>query len=147
MNNKFKIGDRVKCIKGYQHNSDIVGQYGRIMQCDENDNIGVCFDKKIRSGHSLGGNCPDGHGWSVPASYIQSSRHKATSYRITKRTHLVVFGPAYKPTLWLVKRDSYHTVSNHKYRLLRQQVPVLITDADNMTEDYVDDNSKILYER
>ena len=61
---KFKIGDRVKCIKPFGSNEQLVGKIGTIKIFD-NVHIGVQFDEKFYEGHNLNGrvDCPIGHGW------------------------------------------------------------------------------------
>ena len=63
---KFKIGDRVKAVKEYDGNKNIVGKIGTVIALYDygTGNIGVEFDDKIAFGvHTCGGKGKDGHCW------------------------------------------------------------------------------------
>ena len=63
---KFKIGDRVKAVKEYDGNKNIVGKIGTVIALHGYgaDNIGVEFDDKIGfDGHTCGGKGKYGHCW------------------------------------------------------------------------------------
>ena len=63
---KFKIGDRVKAIKEYDGNENIVGKIGTVIIMFDHvrDQIGVEFDDTIGfGGHSCGGRGKDEHCW------------------------------------------------------------------------------------
>lgn len=48
---KFKVGDKVKCIKEYDNNKDIVGKVGTIRAIHSSCYL-VEFDNEIEKGHS-----------------------------------------------------------------------------------------------
>ena len=63
---KFKIGDRVKAVKEYDGNKNIVGKIGTVIALHGYgaDFIGVEFDDEIDfGGHSCDGKGKDGHCW------------------------------------------------------------------------------------
>ena len=57
---KFKVGDRVKCIKPFDGAEECVGLYGTIICFDDSYDCGVEFDKNIY-GHSCNGKGKGGH--------------------------------------------------------------------------------------
>ena len=59
---KFKVGDRVKCIKEYEDNKDIVGKVGTIREIFSST-CTVEFDNKIEKGHSGFGAGKKEHCW------------------------------------------------------------------------------------
>jgi hypothetical protein len=65
---KFKKGNRIKCIKGYE--SDIIlNKIGTVL-CDPiSEYIKVGFDEFI-NGHTCGGLCDYGYGWNMPKDYV-----------------------------------------------------------------------------
>lgn len=66
MKNKFKVGDRVRCLYGVDGNTTIVGKTGTIRVIDNHSfqPIGVEFDSDIR-GHSLDNEIASRRGWWV----------------------------------------------------------------------------------
>lgn len=60
---EFKVGDRVKCIEA-NWGSLKVGDLGTIVYYEDENNIGVEFDKP-NGGHDAGGTGKDGHCWYV----------------------------------------------------------------------------------
>lgn len=63
---KFKIGDRVKAVKEYDGNKNIVGKIGTIITLNGygTAHVGVEFDDNIGfRGHNCGGNGKNGHCW------------------------------------------------------------------------------------
>lgn len=69
---KFKIGDRVECIKVHDYGPN-VGEKGEIKKIPSSGmfNPGVRFDNSFDSGHSLEGDCKDGHGWFLPEDNLK----------------------------------------------------------------------------
>lgn len=59
---KFKVGDRVKCIKKYDGNTDIIGKVGTIQTISSSRYV-VEFDDEIKHGHNGFGNGKDRHCW------------------------------------------------------------------------------------
>lgn len=76
MENSFKVGDRVRCIK------DVVGfssggKLGTICNIDHL-RLGVAFDEEV-SGHTCNGICADGHGlWCFASELIPAVFKKAS---------------------------------------------------------------------
>lgn len=63
---KFKIGDRVKAVKEYEGNKNIVGKIGTVIALNgyDTDRVGVEFDDTIGfGGHTCGGKGKDNHCW------------------------------------------------------------------------------------
>lgn len=64
---RLQIGDRVAA------NADmgavINGDTGTVVDLD-NSLIGVCWDRKLRGGHTCSDTCKDGHGWYVPQNIL-----------------------------------------------------------------------------
>ena len=68
---KFKIGDRVRAVKEYERNPNIVGKIGTVITMCDCD-IGVEFDDEIGfCGHTCGGKGKDGHCWWCPDYIIE----------------------------------------------------------------------------
>ena len=61
---KFKVGDRVKVVRGDSFDSCVLGKVGTIKGCMGENSIAVVFDDNV-DGHDLGGICKFGHGWLV----------------------------------------------------------------------------------
>ncbi|MGN0613574.1 MAG: hypothetical protein ACI4JB_06690 [Porcipelethomonas sp.] len=60
---KFKVGDRVKCVRIVDDNKRVVGKIGTIVSIDIDDNrYAVVFDENV-GGHSFEGLCEHYHGW------------------------------------------------------------------------------------
>lgn len=78
MENSFKVGDRVRCIKDVE-NYPSGGKLGTICDVD-GSYIGVAFDEEI-SGHTCGGICVDGHGLWCSASELIPAVFKKASER------------------------------------------------------------------
>lgn len=70
---KFKVGDRVRCIKAHDGNNRIVGQKGTVRSVASSiDIVGVEFDNYV-DGHRLltPSLCKPGHGWNVAAEKLE----------------------------------------------------------------------------
>jgi len=65
---KFKIGDRVRAIIGYDGNRHIIGKLGTVVRISPYM-IGVKFDKYVE-GHDLCGTVDNGYGWWCPPSVL-----------------------------------------------------------------------------
>ena len=83
MENSFKVGDRVRCIKdvdGFLSG----GKLGTICNIDHL-HLGVAFDEAVSVlgflGHSCNGLCADGHGLWCPASELVPAVFKKASER------------------------------------------------------------------
>lgn len=59
---EFKVGDRVKMVRGECFGSRVVGKVGTIKKCMGKNCIAVAFDENV-NGHDLGGICKFGYGW------------------------------------------------------------------------------------
>lgn len=70
MDNKFKVGDRVRGINAHDGNEKIVGELGTIIYIFSNGDVSVKFDKGI-NGHSCNGKCEHGHGWDCPPDALE----------------------------------------------------------------------------
>ena len=70
---KFKVGDRVKCIRN-TWSIPILNEYGTVCNIIEDFFgsyvVGINFDKYI-DGHSCSGHCKDGYGWNLEPSEIK----------------------------------------------------------------------------
>ena len=66
---KYKAGDRVECILGYQ-GGVFPGERGTVLWTS-GDNVGVRWDEYRSKRHSCGELCEMGHGWNVPAGHIK----------------------------------------------------------------------------
>lgn len=76
MENSFKVGDRVRCIKDVE-NYPSGGKLGTIYNVCSSY-IGVAFDEEI-SGHTCNGICADGHGlWCFASELIPAVFKKAS---------------------------------------------------------------------
>lgn len=78
MENSFKVGDRVRCIKDVE-NYPSGGKLGTICNVCSSY-IGVAFDEEI-SGHTCGGTCIDGYGLYCYASELIPAVFKKASER------------------------------------------------------------------
>lgn len=65
---KFKVGDRVKCIKNIW-SRPILNEYSTVCRIVE-DSAGIEFDKYI-DGHSCHGHCKEGYGWNLHFDEIE----------------------------------------------------------------------------
>lgn len=76
MENSFKVGDRVRCIKDVD-NYPSEGKLGTI--CNVSSSlIGVVFDEEIL-GHTCNGTCIDGYGlWCLASELIPAVFKKAS---------------------------------------------------------------------
>ena len=74
---KFEIGDTVRCI-GHTDGGEIhINEIGTVMVSDgEYMQVGVMWDKRSSIRHSLGGKCPNYHGWFVPTTSIELINHQ-----------------------------------------------------------------------
>lgn len=52
MERNFKVGDRVRCIKEFEENRDIIGKIGTVIGIVYSKLITVEFDEQIKDGHS-----------------------------------------------------------------------------------------------
>ena len=70
--NKFKIGDRVRVVKGVGDADYLLGETGTIKSLAgvDDDNYAVEFDKQIPWGHTCQGACSDHHGRWVPKTAL-----------------------------------------------------------------------------
>lgn len=76
MENSFKVGDRVRCIKDVDGFSS-GGKLGTICNIDHL-RLGVAFDEEV-SGHTCNGICADGHGlWCFASELIPAVFKKAS---------------------------------------------------------------------
>ena len=67
---RFKVGDRVRVVReGFGHRAK-AGMTGVIVINTER-NFGVRFDNAFTGGHSLYGECEDGHGQWLPGYCIE----------------------------------------------------------------------------
>lgn len=65
----FIIGDRVRCIKKYYNVQ--VGETGTYVKYDDEcPEYGIWWDEGSEERHDLGGECPNYHGWYMPAECI-----------------------------------------------------------------------------
>ena len=84
MENSFKVGDRVRCIKniyGY-----LSGEKLGTVCSIQNLRVGVAFDEEVHclrgwSGHTCNGLCADGHGLWCSAEELIPAVFKKTSER------------------------------------------------------------------
>lgn len=67
----FKIGDRVRCIKEFEGNDNIVDKEGvvKVLKPTQSGCIGVEFDEEI-DGHDLQGYAKDRRGWWLPPDHL-----------------------------------------------------------------------------
>lgn len=70
MTNKFKLGDTVKCTCAYSGNEYIKDQIGTVCHIYSKYEYGIDFGKDV-DGHTCVGACIDGHGWAIPAKYLE----------------------------------------------------------------------------
>lgn len=67
---KFKIGDRVKCIREHDDNNNIVNKEGTVVGNDDYESrVAVEFDKNIY-GHDCAKRAKYNHGWNIPSSKL-----------------------------------------------------------------------------
>ena len=78
MENSFKVGDRVRCIKDVE-NYPSEGKLGTICSVI-GSYVGVAFDEEI-SGHTCSGTCIDGYGLYCFASELIPAVFKKASER------------------------------------------------------------------
>lgn len=67
---KFKVGDRVKCIRSVGTNNKIVNKYGTVRDVHSDGWCAVEFDVNI-NGHECGGTIKSGRGWYCPADKLE----------------------------------------------------------------------------
>lgn len=58
---KFKVGDRVRCIKGFD-GVNLAGKTGTVVELCGDDRVGVDFDDAFFMGHECAGTARNGHG-------------------------------------------------------------------------------------
>jgi hypothetical protein len=75
MDRKFEKGDRVKCIKAYDGNTDMVGHFGTVLRVNA-ETLSVDFDESINGHEDYG--AKRGCGWnfwatgsSTPGKYLE----------------------------------------------------------------------------
>lgn len=68
--NKFKVGDRVKCIYDYGEGAT-VGDTGTVVGGDGSWAVYVKWDESRPCRHDCGGMCEDHHGWNVPEGNVE----------------------------------------------------------------------------
>lgn len=68
--NKFKVGDRVKCICDYGEGAT-VGDTGTVVGGDGSWAVYVKWDESRECRHDCGGRCENHHGWNVPEGNIK----------------------------------------------------------------------------
>lgn len=82
---KFKVGDRVKCIKEYDDNKDIVGKVGTIREISLPSYI-VEFDNEIEKGHNGFGVGKKGYCWNFNINkapqYLEPYKDPAKSEKL-----------------------------------------------------------------
>lgn len=61
----FEIGDRVRCVDGYQKNDAIIDEVGTVICRIDRNTVGVQFDVKFARGHDCNGHAANHHGWYV----------------------------------------------------------------------------------
>ena len=66
---KYKAGDRVECILGYQ-GGVFPGERGTVLWTS-GDGVGVRWDEYRSKRHSCGELCEMGHGWWVPYRFLE----------------------------------------------------------------------------
>lgn len=66
---EFFVGDRVR-LKTTLRSTLLMGDLGTVVDILSQDNIGVSFDT-FESGHNCREHCENGHGYYVPAGYIE----------------------------------------------------------------------------
>ncbi len=89
MANKFKLGDTVKCTCAYSGNENIKDQIGTVCHIYSESEYGVDFGKDVE-GHTCVGKCIDGHGWAIPARYLEYVTLKNTKVIIYAMENTVV---------------------------------------------------------
>lgn len=70
MANKFKLGDTVKCTCAYSGNEHVKDQIGTVCHIYSEREYGIDFGKYV-DGHTCVGKCIEGHGWAIPAKYLE----------------------------------------------------------------------------
>lgn len=66
---KFKVGDRVKCIRNTWSTVPILNECGTVCEIRTCD-VGINFDKDV-NGHRCSGHCENGHGWYLLPNEIE----------------------------------------------------------------------------
>lgn len=89
MANKFKLGDRVKCTCAYSGNECVKDQIGTVCHIYSESEYGIDFGKDVE-GHTCVGKCIDGHGWAIPARYLEGVSFKNTKVIIYVMENTVV---------------------------------------------------------
>ena len=79
---KFKVGDTVKCTCAYNGNEWIKDQIGTVCHIYSESEYGIDFGKDVE-GHTCVGKCIDGHGWAIPARYLEGV--------VTKNTKVIIY--------------------------------------------------------
>lgn len=68
-NMKYKKGDRVECVIGYQ-GGVFPGETGAVLWAS-GDSVGVRWDNYRPKRHSCSNLCETGHGWNVPTDHLK----------------------------------------------------------------------------
>lgn len=89
MANKFKLGDTVKCTCAYSGNEDVKDQIGTVCHIYSESEYGIDFGKDV-DGHTCVGKCIDGHGWAIPAKYLERAIPKKVKVLIYHMENTVV---------------------------------------------------------
>ena len=68
--NKFKIGDRVRCVEWYGDGA-VPGDTGVVIGDDNFDIVFVKWDDYRGCRHNCCGKCEEHYGWNVPYSHLE----------------------------------------------------------------------------
>lgn len=89
---KFKVGDRVKCIKVPDNNKEVVGKYGTVKAVDKEHHILpilVEFDEAHRKGHPghvMGeAKCKPDHGWWCDLEDLELAKDEPFPFKVGDR--------------------------------------------------------------
>lgn len=89
MANKFKLGDTVKCTCAYSGNEWIKDQIGTVCHIYSESEYGIDFDKDV-GGHTCNDTCIEGHGWAIPAKYLERAIPKEAKILIYHMKNTVI---------------------------------------------------------
>ena len=82
---KFEIGDKVKCIKLFEFNEDIIGLTGIVRAINGNRVYGVEYSREIERGHTCDYNCAPTRGWwTVEECLILTEKKEIKKFGIVK---------------------------------------------------------------
>lgn len=72
---KFKVGDRVKCVRVPDGNKEVVGKYGTVKKVGDGNYLPILvdFDERLKRGHGGLSNakCKPDHGWWCPVYALE----------------------------------------------------------------------------